>query len=197
MRECVSPVRTIPATASPPTWSWRQWTWWSPAWCVWPPWSAAWAACCSSTLMAGRTSSTSGSTTSRPTSTLSAGVRCPDTSCSRLSEQVNTEVNVRGKGVWVRTGYDGGRSHPWIIVMQTETLIVCSVTIKKSISHRAEQPGKPSNVWTVCKPVSWETLAVLTFSLSSANQFSTDGFSIFFSWRWKKDAETICGLASC
>lgn len=82
--------RTTQVMASPPTWSWRPWTWWSHGLCAWPLWSAVSAAFSSSTLTAGRMSLTSGLTTSLQTSTQLAGVSSWATSSSHLLESVNT-----------------------------------------------------------------------------------------------------------
>lgn len=112
--------------ASPPTWSWRRWTWWSRALCAWPLWSDVWAACCSSILMAGRMSSTSGWTTSPQTSTPLAGVNSWATSSSRLLDSVNTWFNCNQYPlVWCRINVkssSGCVSHFILIEMLTQDI---------------------------------------------------------------------------
>lgn len=91
----VSSIRTSPTTGSAPVWSWRPSTSWSRGSSASPPSRASSTGCYGYTLTAGRTSTTSGWTASRPTCTRWAGVSWPATSCSlRLLTQVSPTWSV-------------------------------------------------------------------------------------------------------
>lgn len=99
----VSSIRTSPTTGSAPVWSWRPSTSWSRGSSASPPSRASSTGCYGYTLTAGRTSTTSGWTASRPTCTRWAGVSWPATSCSlRLLTQVSPTWSV--VSVVTRTG---------------------------------------------------------------------------------------------